>query len=168
VHKKGQSPFISGQTCLKYKQAEWSTASLYTISQLPCNWSASVSATELDGPAHGPLGRAEKFRPIKAFSTSISVQPLKPALPLRPMGRACFFFEFLPWAGPGRKLDGPGRAMKPPLSAPCKRLLRGLARGRVQWPPRPGNNTQGHAAFVASSVDHPTGLFCRVKTEGTM
>ena len=30
------------------------------------------------------------------------------------------------------------------------------------------NYSQGHVAIVASSADHPIGLFCRVKTEGTM
>ena len=28
--------------------------------------------------------------------------------------------------------------------------------------------SQGRAAGVASAVPHPTGLFCRVKTEGTV
>ena len=56
------------------------------------------------------LGRAEKFRPFKAFSTSFSVQPLKSGLPHRPMGRAGFFQILvvgragpeIGWAGPGR------------------------------------------------------------------
>ena len=41
--KRDSPRLFPGQTCLKYKQAEWSTASLYTISQLPCNRTASVS-----------------------------------------------------------------------------------------------------------------------------
>ena len=48
------------------------------------------------------LGRLERFRPIKVFSTSISVQRLKCGLPIDP------------WALPGRGFSnfcrGPGRA----------------------------------------------------------
>ena len=33
---------------------------------------------------------------------------------------------------------------------------------------RSSTYSQGHAAIAASSVDHPTGLFYRVKIEGTM
>ena len=57
---------------------------------------------ELDGPA----------RPIKAFSTSISVQPLKNGLPHRPMGRAGQGFSNF-CRGPGRAGNWMGRAAKP-------------------------------------------------------
>ena len=58
------------------------------------------------------LGRTEKFRPLKAFSISISVHSLKSGLPHRPMGRTGPWFSTLA-RGPGLVIGIDRQIQKP-------------------------------------------------------
>ena len=49
-----------------------------------------------------------------------------------------------------------------------RKISLGVAWGKAQGGFLNSDDGQGRAAIVASSVDHPAGLSCRVKTEGAM